>query len=237
MKIRLAFKSGLLVAFLCAAAYAQTVKHFPGDAPDQRTLRTQERVEELYNAGDFERALLIYRKELAPLGDKYAQYMVGYMHLHAQGTERNKAAALAWYRLAAERGEPVLARARNELVAAMTPSEMLAADRIFVNLWHSIGDTRLVMDLIRKDMNILKARTGTRIPGAAGSGAETIYRSSGEVENPNFYRDVRVRLETRLNYLETKVEIEDIAVLGDYEEVRSLEEQVKQELASLDRPR
>ena len=84
MKTRLAFFSGLLAGLLCVTAFAQNYKPFPGDTPDQRTLRVQERVEELYEAGDFDRALLIYRDDLAPLGDKYAQYMVGFMHLHAQ---------------------------------------------------------------------------------------------------------------------------------------------------------
>ena len=76
MKIRLALIAGLLAVFFCAPVQAQSYTPFPGVSQDERTLRMQERVEELYAAGDFERALLIYRKDLAPLGDKYAQYMV-----------------------------------------------------------------------------------------------------------------------------------------------------------------
>ena len=56
-------------------------------------------------AREYERAFMIYEKELAPLGDKYAQYMVGYMYLNAQSVLQDKISALAWFRIAAERGE------------------------------------------------------------------------------------------------------------------------------------
>ena len=61
-------------------ASSQTYSSFPGGATDHATLRTQERVEQLYISKSYERAYFIYRKELAPRGDKYAQYMIGYMH-------------------------------------------------------------------------------------------------------------------------------------------------------------
>ena len=211
MTIRLAFIAGLLAAFFCTSVQAQTYKPFPGISRDQRTIRTQERVEELYAAGSFERALLIYEKELAPIGDKYAQYMVGYMHLNGQSVPQDKSKALAWYRIAAQRGEPVLLRARDRLIASTTQAEIAASNRIFLDLWNSIGDTRIIMRLIRRDMETLKARTGTRIPGTSVSGPATIYRPSGELLPPNYYRDVRVRLEARLTYLETRVEISDAA--------------------------
>lgn len=236
MKTWLALTSGLLAALLCAGASAQIIKTFPGDLPDQRILRIQDRVEELYAGGSYERALLIYQKELAPMGDKYAQYMVGYMHLNAQGTGENSPAALAWYRLASERGATVLRQARDELTASLSPAEITEANEIFVELWKSIGDSRLIMDLIHADMEILKARTGTRISGTAGSAPLSVYRPSGVTVGPDFYRNVRVRLQTRLTYIETKVEITDLAMDSSYDEIRILEEQVKEELAALDLP-
>jgi hypothetical protein len=227
----------MLVALLCAAASAQTHKPFPGDVPNARTLRIQERVEELYNAGNYERALLIYQKELAPLGDKYAQYMVGYMHQNAQGTAQRSAEALAWYRLAAERGEPVLERVRDEMMATMSPAELAASHRIFVQLWKTIGDSTLLMELIKRDMNILRARTGTRIAASASSAPALVYRpTTGETEGPNFYRDIRHRLEARLNYIATSVEVSDLATQSELDEIKSLEDQVRQELAALELP-
>ena len=54
---------------------------FPGNKPNKRVIKSQEKVDALFEKGDYERAAFIYREELAPLGDKYAQYMIGYMYL------------------------------------------------------------------------------------------------------------------------------------------------------------
>jgi len=236
MTIRLALIASLLAAFFCANTQAQTYRPFPGETMNKRTLDTQERVEALYDRGDYERALFIYEKELAPLGDKYAQYMVGYMHLNAQSIPQDRVSALAWYRIAAERGEPALRQARDELIESMAAPEIAVSNRIFLDLWQSIGDTKLIMELIREDMNTLKRRSGTRIRSAPTSGPALIYRPSGELLPPNYYRDVRVRLETRLNYLEIKVEIKDVDVESDDEALKLLEQQVQSELAALEIP-
>ena len=236
LKIRLALIAGLLAAFFCTSLQAQSYRSFPGESADQRTLQTQKRVDELYAAGEYERALFIYEKELAPRGDKYAQYMVGYMHLNTPGMPQDKATALAWYRLAAERENEVLQQARDELAADLTQAEIDASNRIFLDLLQEIGDTRLIMKLIRRDMNTLNSRTGTHIRGSTVAGSTVILRPSGTTENPNFYRDIRLRLEARLSYLETKVEISDIALESGDQELRRYEEQVKSELAALEIP-
>ncbi len=234
--MRLALIAGLLAAFFCASAQSQMYRPFPGETMNKRTLYTQERVEALYDSGEYERALFIYEKELAPLGDKYAQYMVGYMHLNAQSITQDRVSALAWYRIAAERGEPALRQARDELIKSMTAPDVAVSNRIFLDLWQSIGDTKLIMELIREDMNTLKRRTGSRIRGAPTSGPALIYRPSGELLPPNYYRDVRVRLETRLNFLEIKVEIKDVDVESEDEALKLLEQQVQSELAALEIP-
>ena len=237
MKIRLALIAGLFAGFCCAAAQSQDYKPFPGESADQRTLQIQKRVDELYDAGDYKRALFIYEKKLAPRGDKYAQYMVGFMHVNdAHDVPQDTARALAWYRLAAERGNDVLERARDELAATLTPDEIDASSRIFLDLLQKIGDTRLIMKLIQRDMNTVQSRTGTHIPGSNISGPMQILRPSGISENPNYYRNIRLHLEARLNYLETKVEISDITLESDYDGLRMFEEQVKAELAALKIP-
>jgi len=232
----LAFLSGLLASLLCVFAYAQTYKPFPGEPIDQRTRTIQERVDAVYTGGDFVRALLIYEKDLAPLGDKYAQYMVGYMHLEAEGVPQDKVEALAWYRLAAERSEPLLERVRDGLAAQMTAVEMAGSDQRFLDLWKSIGDRTLIMELIRRDMGILRTRTGTRIPGAVPSSPSVTIRVSGEPVGPNYYRKVRTRLENRIAYLDARVEISDIVIAGELEKFRSLEAEMKQQLASMEIP-
>lgn len=232
----MALTTGLLAAFCCAAAPAQDYRPFPGVSADQRTLDTQQRVDELFDAGNYARAFLIYEKELAPRGDKYAQYMVGYMHLNGLSVSQDRSRALAWYRLAAERGDVILIRVRNELATALTPEEIERSNAIFVGLLQEIGDTTLIMKLIRRDMDILRERTGTRITSSDISSPLKIIRPSGMPEDQNFYRNVRRRLEGRLSYLQTKVEIIDIDLERESDEVRMFEEQVRTELASLDIP-
>jgi hypothetical protein len=202
----------------------------------RRTLSTVERVEEVYGKGDFERALLIYEKELAPLGDKYAQYMVGFMHLHGQGVSQDNISALAWYRLSAERGESALNQARDDLLATMAPADIEASNREFLELWQISGDTRILMRLVRDDLNTLKARTGSRVRTSTTSAPATIVRPSGEILAPDFYRNVRVRLETRLSYLETRVEISEIGLESDDAALQSIDAQVRSELAALGVP-
>jgi len=223
-------------ALLTCSANAQRASGLSADLPNSKTLAIQAKVDDLFDAGKFERAYFIYRHELVPLGDKYAQYMVGYMHLDTPGMPQDKATALAWYRLAAERENEVLQQARDELAADLTQAEIDASNRIFLDLLQEIGDTRLIMKLIRRDMNTLNSRTGTHIRGATSGGSTVILRPSGKTENPNFYRDIRLRLEARLSYLETKVEISDIALESGDKELRRYEEQVKSELAALEIP-
>ena len=233
MKIRLAFISGLLATLLCTAAIAQNYKPFPGESVDQRTRNMQERVEAIYAAGNFDRALLIYEKDLAPLGDKYAQYMVGYMHLHGEGVDQDRSKALAWFRLAAERGEPLLERIRDEVLQQMSAIEIAASDYTYLELWKSIGDHALIMDLIREDMNILRAQTGTRIPGGGNTNSSVIFRPSGETIGPNFYRNVRARLDARIAYLDARVEISDDLIAEELERIKIQEAEVKDELSAM----
>lgn len=236
MKIRLALISGLLAALSWAGVSAQDYKPFPGVSADQRTLAMQHRVDELYDAGNYERAFFIYENELAPRGDKYAQYMVGYMYQNGQGVPRDPARALAWYRLSAERGNPMLMAVRDKLAGALSLDEIDRSKTIFASLLRELSDTTLIMKLIQRDMEILKRRTGSHIPGSGVSQPIKVIRPSGIPEDPNFYANVRRRLEARLNYLETKVEIEDLQREPDTGELQQFEEQVRAELASLEVP-
>lgn len=236
LKTRLALITGLLAALCCANAPSQDYKPFPGVSADQRTLETQKRVDELYEAGNYKRALFIYENELAPRGDKYAQYMVGYMHLNGQSVPQDAARALAWYRLSAERGDQMLVTVRDELAGALSPEEIERSNSIFVGLLREIGDTTLIMKLIQRDMDILKRRTGTHIAGSGLSSPVKVIRPSGIPEDPLFYSNVRRRLEARLAYLETKVEIHDIEFESEPAELKLFEDQVRAELASLDVP-
>jgi hypothetical protein len=233
LKTRLATILGLLASLMFATTLAQTYKPFPGETVSQRTRNIQERVEVIYVAGDYQRALLIYEKDLAPVGDKYAQYMAGYMHLQGEGTDRDRATALAWFRLAAERDEPLLVSVRDELLGRLSPEEISASDDIYLELWKDIGDYVLIMELIREDMDILRAETGTRIPGRSSIGSAVVYKSSGETVGPNFYQDVKNRLEARIAYLDTRMEISD-DVADEVERIRIQKMEIMEDLAAMD---
>ena len=122
------------------------------------------------------------------------------------------------------------------MIEAMTAREIAESNLIFLDLWEEYSDTRIMMRLIREDMAILKARTGTRITGSTSTSPTVVLRPSGIPRGPNFYRDVRTRLEARLTYLNTKVEVHDIALETSEEEFRILEEEVREELAALEVP-
>ncbi|MCH8277932.1 MAG: SEL1-like repeat protein, partial [Proteobacteria bacterium] len=93
-----------VLIFTSATANAQRSSALSADLPDSRTMALQNKVDRLFGAGNFERAFFLYRYDLAPLGDKYAQYMVGFLYLSGMGVEKDSTIASAWYRLAAERG-------------------------------------------------------------------------------------------------------------------------------------
>ncbi len=124
----------LLVALLATSVEAQQSAGLSTGFADSRTLRVQRKVDDLFERGEYERAYFIYRNELVPLGDKYAQYMVGFMHLTGKGVTENPIAASAWYRLAAERGTPEFVAVRDFLLVGMMPEERRQSDELFLQL-------------------------------------------------------------------------------------------------------
>lgn len=221
-------------SMLCVAAMAEGFSQFPGALADARTLDAQEQVESIYEAKEYERALLIYKEELAPIGDKYAQYMVGYMHLRGQGVEKSRPAALAWYRLAAERREPAILQARDSLFHRMSQEEIVESNRIFVELWRELGDNKLVLDLIRQDLKVLQARTGSRIANSSTSPITIVDVRRGDSSGDAYYDRVRRRVAMRMDFLDSNVEIVDLDLRDELAVSKSLELEIREEMAALD---
>lgn len=198
----------MMALFATAIAWPQTYPSFPGET-DHRTLRTQERVEELYVSGAFDRAYIIYRKELAPRGDKYAQYMVGYMHLTGDGVPEDPAVALAWYRLAAERGQPSISLAHNELEESLNPAQVATAEGLFASLKAEMSDRVLILKLVQQDLALLRDRVG-RSNSMGASPVLIIDRRYGYMSGAQYYQIIKKRLSVRLNYLKSQVDIVDV---------------------------
>jgi len=233
LNITLAIVVGLAAAAASLPVFADAYRHFPGADADRETVHAQGLVEQLYESRQYERALGIYENELAPIGDKYAQYMVGYMYLAGQGVGANRPIALAWYRMAAERNDAAILYARDELLESMTPEEVAKSDEIYVRLWREFGDNRLVLNLVHEDLEILIAKTGSRIPGSYASPLTVVPGRGGANGSEAYYERVQKRLDERLEYLKTNVEIVDIRQNEETAVTRSLEKEIRKEMAAI----
>lgn len=188
---------------LCAmpvAVSADPGGQFPGAPVDSRTLRVQEKVDSLFEAGEYGRARFIYENELAPIGDKYAQYMLGYMHLTGTGVEENPALGSAWYRLAAERGNSKFSAVRDQLMESLDGAELARSDAYFGELLEQYSDAVILLRLIRTDLRRLEDRTGSRL-GGDGASVSVFDPRTGSTLSADYFNAVERRISVRVAYL------------------------------------
>ncbi|MDX1499393.1 MAG: SEL1-like repeat protein [Woeseiaceae bacterium] len=191
---------------------------FPGHPPNRELLEIQSRVDALFKAGKYDRAMVIYRKELAPLGDKYAQYMIGYMHLAGKGVDQDLPMAAAWYRLAAERGQQTFVTENRKLVSLLEPEQLENAERIFRELRRQYGDAALIMRLVADDLATLDDVVGgTEAFPVAGLDRRT--RSIDEA----YVEQLERRIRDRLEYLDAVLARDEYADAADRERLDILE--------------
>jgi hypothetical protein len=191
--LQCALLSALIMVFTGLMS-AVADENFPGQEPDRRVLRTQEKVDSLFEKGDYERAMFIYREELAPRGDKFAQYMIGYMYLTGKGVSQDIIEASAWYRLAAERGQEVFVGARDEVLMMLDDSALLHSDKAYRQLRSQLSDVALLSGMIQADLEILRRYTQSR-PAAMRSFQESFDKRTA------LYEPVVEQLLERLDYL------------------------------------
>ena len=215
-------------------AGAQTTKSFPELPIDARTARVQSQADEVYERTDYKRAFFIYRNELVPIGDKYGQYMVGFMYLTGKGVEQDIIAASAWYRLAAERGTRQFERARDNLLHKLDSSQLAESDRLFVEIRKQYGDLAILARAIRKDYETLMGRTGSRLGSDSSPVAVVDMNTSGATRSGSeYYGRVERRLQARLAYIIEHVEVGIIDLDSDNIDMDSLEKQVAAHLGRL----
>jgi hypothetical protein len=215
-------------------AHSQRSSELSADLPDTRTMAVQQKVDSLFDAGDFKRAFFIYRNELAPLGDKYAQYMVGYMLITGLGVDEDKITASAWYRLASERDTPEFVAVRDQLMRNMTDVEIRDSDAAYSSLRLDYCDLAVLLASIKRDFKELEVKTGSRIK--SDSSAITILDTrSGRVRSAtDYYGMVYGQLEHRLQLLIEMGEFEDIKADPAYLNMRQLERLVVERIKSED---
>ena len=184
--------------------------------PDQmvpkssETLRLHEKAEKLYRDGHWGRAHFIYVNELAAIGDKYAQYMAGYMSLAGKGTARDAIKASAWYRLAAERGSPEFAAVRDQLLAAMSESDREASDAAYLELRQQYSDLVLVLGYLRQEREALHTRQSRYLPGDLVS-VTVVDPATGTKVTPSEYtRLMHERMQSRFDFITSMLGVDDV---------------------------
>jgi hypothetical protein len=221
----------LLMLACASTVHAQQNEAFPGLVVDQAAIQLLEKAEQFFEVGNFKRAYFIYRHQLAPIGDKYAQYMVGYMNLTGQGTDADRVAAAAWYRLAAERGTTEFVQVYKQLIVSLTPEQMEEHDTVYRDLRKRFGDLPLVMRAVRQDYEILRQSTGSRLgPGTSPVMVVDMRNRGVMYSGADYYRRVEARLKSRLELIDRYTDIEIIDFDVDRLDIDAIEEQVSLEL-------
>lgn len=232
-------KSKLLLAVVfslqLSVALGQAPAGFPGVPLESRTIRIQIRVEELFVRHEYVRAHFIYRNELAVVGDKYAQYMAGFMYLTGKGVQKDAVMASAWYRLAAERQAPEFVAARDRLMSTFDAVDVGRSDQEYIGLCLQYSDLVLMLKLARKDLTILnESSTGSRLSGGSRSIVIINPRLSTVVSSDQYFRRISKRLQSRLDFITDRIEIDKVDANGVADELIALRQQVMQYLKTVD---
>ena len=224
---QLAIVAIVVAACLAAPARAGEFAIRDGGVVDAKTLLVQEKAEELFQRGDFDRAYFIYRNELAPIGDKYAQYMLGFMTLTGSGVSEDAVMASAWYRLAAERNVPEFVEVRDQLLARMDDVDLARSDVEYRALRRELSDIVLYMRLARRDHEALdEGSIGSRIGGP--SSAVTIVRpgEQGSMSGDAYQQQLRRSLRRNLDRITSILGIRSLDVNLSDDDLDDLERQV-----------
>ncbi|MGH8494953.1 MAG: hypothetical protein ACREVN_02350 [Gammaproteobacteria bacterium] len=186
----------MLVLLLMAAGSGFAQDEAPAAPPELEA--AQANADEAFEAERFDEAYEIYRERLAPMGDKYAQYMIGLMHLRGLGVPEDRPLGAAWLELAAERGDASLAAERDAVMARLDPEEREKQRSLFKKLQADFGDCALVSRALAQDRNRLAPTTGTRVASNETPPVRVIYLD--ETENIS-QMELRERIRKRQRFL------------------------------------
>lgn len=211
MSIRL--KIFVVFGALLAAcgAFAQESSTQGAGVVNAKTRSVQAKAEELYDRGEYKRAHFIYQKELAPIGDKYAQYMLGWMYAEGQWVDEDLVIASAWYRLAAERGSPEFVIVRDEVLGQLDDEDLARSDEAYLNLCSQYADIVLRMRHVREYYeSVTEGTTGSRI--TVSSAPVTIVTGAGGpgMSGDAYYAGVLRGMQKHLDHITRVLEIEPI---------------------------
>ena len=205
---------------------------------DSRTLSVQAKAEELFQREQYRRAHVIYLNDLAPIGDKYAQYMLGFMSLSGLGVEQDHVLASAWYRLAAERGEPrEFVVIRDELLQQLDAADKDRSDAIYLRLRGKYSDIAISMREAREAFGDLsRVTTGSRISNSPSSAVTIVEpRAGSSVSGDAHIHRVQRRMQDHLDYVTSRLGLEPMeADTVTAAELSDLEARVQEYVSTLD---
>ncbi len=220
------------------AAFAQHSGGGFGIGLDSKTLSVQAKAEELFDRGDFRRAHVIYLNDLAPIGDKYAQYMLGFMSLSGLGVEQDPVLASAWYRLAAERGEPTqFVRIRDELLGNLDDVDRERSDRLYLGLRRDYSDIAISMREAREAFeDLAQVTTGSRIGGNSSSAVTIVEPRAGSQSGDALIYRTQQRMQRHLDNVTATLGVARLsAETLTVGELSDLAEQVQEYVEQLDK--
>lgn len=206
MNTRLLLLLVLLLPVLASGQRAGDSRSF-----NSPTLQLHEKAEELYRNGHPERAYFIYVNELAAVGDKYAQYMAGYMWLNGKGVPRDPIKASAWYRLAAERGSPEFVEVRDQLLESMSEAEREDSDIVFLKLRQEYSDLVLALGQLSNERKLLDERSaGSHLSSNSSSITVIDPRTGVTMTRSEYVGRLESRMQVRLDYITTRLGIDKL---------------------------
>lgn len=224
----------MLFTLLAAPTEAQRAYGLTADFQDSRTLKVQRKVDQLFERGEYDRAYFIYRNELVPLGDKYAQYMVGFMHLTGMGVHEDPVTASAWYRLAAERDTPQFVAVRDMLLEDMSVEQRRQSDQMFLEIRRSYSDLIILLNSIKRNARDVRPTTGSRLRNPSSPMTVIEAKSPNQTQSSAvFYGRIESELEGNLVMLAQIGGFADLETDPSRVDIDEVERLVNESLASI----
>jgi len=195
----------------------------------------QNKADELFEKGKYQRAYTIYLNDLAPIGDKFAQYMVGFMTLNGLVAKENPVLASAWFRLAAERDTAQFIKVRDDLNRQLDSVEMESSDQIYLRLRRQFSDVAVRMREVRMCHAELRGgSTGTRTNTTSYPITLVKPREGATISMDAYNEQVTRDMQKALDFIVATLKIEPIDAEIDEARINELEEQVTAYLARVD---
>lgn len=197
-----------------AAKASQRV--YPAEPDSAYVARLKRDADRAFERGNYERAFRLFRYGLAWRGDKYAQYMVGYMIFNGRGQRADRARGTAWLQLAAQRGDDAQLNAvYADALERLDDDQKRRSADVHERLVSDFGDRKVLRRLIRADRSALRSITGSRT-GASDMLPLTIQLPNGQtVPGSVYYGAIKERIQRYEDYLGGKVTLGSFEVLDE----------------------